>query len=91
MPFESVLNDWINIKTDNTKIAIGLSIYKSGEIDSFAKSGKSEWIENTDILKRQISIINNNEKLNGYVYYSSEYLLNDFNNNLSMEKQNIIS
>lgn len=91
MPFESVLNDWLQLKTDNTKIAIGLSIYKSGMIDSYAKSGSSEWLDNTDILKRQISIINNNEKLNGYVYYSCCYLLNDYNDNLKQEKVNIIS
>ncbi len=91
MPFETLLYEWLQLKTDNTKIAIGLSVYKSGEIDTFAKSGSNEWIENTDILKRQISIINNNEHLNGYSYYSCEYLLNDFNDNLQQEKANIIS
>ncbi len=91
MPFETVLNEWLELKTDNTKIAIGLSIYKSGKIDSYAKSGSSEWVDNTDILKRQISIINNNKNLNGYSYYSCEYLLSDFNENLKQEKLNIIS
>lgn len=91
MPFESVLNEWIDLKTDNTKIAIGLSIYKSGEVDTFAKSGSNEWIENTDILKRQIQIINNNAHLNGYSYYSSSYLINDYNENLKQEKINLIS
>lgn len=91
MPFEKVLNDWVNLKTDNCKMAIGLSVYKSGEIDTFAKSGSNEWIENTDILKRQIQIINNNEHLNGYSYYSSSYLINDYNENLIQEKQNLLS
>ena len=91
MPFEKVLNDWANLKTDNCKMTIGLSVYKSGEIDSFAKSGSNEWIENTDILKRQIQIINNNEHLNGYSYYSSSYLINDYNENLIQEKQNLLS
>lgn len=91
MPFEAILNEWINLKTENTKIAIGLSVYKSGEIDSFAKSGSNEWIENTDILKRQIQLINNNENLNGYSFYSSSHLINDYNENLKKEKLNIIS
>ncbi len=91
MPFEKVLNDWINLKTDNCKMAIGLSVYKSGETDIFAKSGSNEWIDNTDILKRQIQIINNNENLNGYSYYSSSYLINDYNENLIHEKQNLLS
>ena len=91
MPFENVINEWINLKSDNTKIAIGLSVYKSGEVDIFAKSGSNEWIENADILKRQIQIINNNENLNGYSYYSSSYLINDYNENLKQEKQNLLS
>lgn len=91
MPFETVLNEWLKLKTENCKIAIGLSIYKSGKIDNYAKSGSSEWLDNTNILKRQISIIDNNKNLNGYVYYSCDYLLNDFNDNLKQEKLNIIS
>ena len=91
MPFEMVLNEWTNLKTENTKIAIGLSAYKSGESDSFAKSGSNEWIENTDILKRQIQLINNMDTLNGYSFYSSSFLINDYNKNLKQEKLNIIS
>lgn len=91
MPFETVLSEWLDLKTNITKIAIGLSVYKSGEVDIYAKSGSNEWIENSDILKRQISIINNNEMLNGYVYYSSSYLLNDYNENMKVEKNNILS
>ena len=91
MPFESVLNDWINLKTENTKIAIGLSVYKSGEVDVFAKSGSNEWIKNTDIIKSQIQLIDNNENLNGYSYYSSSYLINDYNENLEQEKLNLLS
>lgn len=91
MPFETVLKEWLKLKTNHCKIAIGLSIYKSGKIDNYAKSGSSEWLDNTNILQRQISIIDNNENLNGYVYYSCDYLLNDFNENLQQEKLNIIS
>lgn len=91
MPFENVINEWSNLNTENTKIAIGLSVYKSGDVDIFAKSGSNEWVENADILKRQIQIINNNEKLNGYSYYSSSYLINDYNENLKQEKQNLLS
>ncbi len=91
MPFESVVNDWINLKTDNTKIAIGVSIYKSGEVDVYAKSGCNEWIDYSDVLKRQISLINSNDLISGYVFYSSSYILNDYNDNLKQEKINIIS
>ena len=91
MPFESVLDEWIKLKTDNTKIAIGLSIYKAGELDTYAKSGSNEWVENSDILKRQISLIESIDLLDGYSYYSSSYLTNDYNENLKQERLNIVS
>ncbi len=91
MPFTDVLNDWVSIKNDCVKIAVGLAMYKSGEADIFAKSGSNEWIDHTNILKRQIAIINENNLLNGYVFYSSSYILNDYNVILKEEKINIIS
>ena len=91
MPFESVVDEWIKLKTDNTKIAIGLSIYKAGEFDAYAKSGSNEWVENSDILKRQISLIESIDLLDGYSYYSSSYLTNDYNENLKQERLNIVS
>ena len=91
MPFESVVDEWIKLKTDNTKIAIGLSAYKSGEFDAYAKSGSNEWVENSDILKRQISLIESIDLLDGYSYYSSSYLTNDYNENLKQERLNIVS
>ena len=77
-------------KTANVKIAIGLALYKSGEYDEFAKSGKNEWVENSDIIKRQILLIEADENINGYSFYSSKYLLNDYNDNLKSEKMNLI-
>lgn len=90
MPFEDLLSEWCQLKSDKVKIAVGIPVYKSGEADIYAKSGSNEWIENSDILKRQIMSINN-KSLDGYVYYSSSYLLNDYNENLKNEKTNILS
>ena len=50
-PYITVLNEFSNmIKTSNTNLKVGLSIYKSGNVDTYAKSGKNEWIENNNIL-----------------------------------------
>ena len=89
MPFNDLLDEWKTLNNDNVKVVIGLGIYKSGKVDIYAKSGENEWIENSDIIKRQITEIKNNN-LDGYVYFSSKYLLNNFNNVLENEKNNII-
>lgn len=91
MPFSSLLNEWSEIKSDYVKIAVGLSVYKSGEIDIYAKSGSNEWIKNSNILKNQIDIIENDCNFSGYIFYSANYLLNDYNSNLKNEKLNILS
>lgn len=89
MPFEKLLSEWANLKSDNVKIAVGIAVYKSGEVDYYAKSGKNEWTENSNILLNQINAIDS-DGLNGYVYYSSKYLLNDYNEILAEEKKNIL-
>lgn len=91
MPFADLLNKWSELKSENVKIAIGLSVYKSGEVDVYAKSGSNEWIDNSNILKKQIDLILNNQSLDGYAFYSSRYLLNNYNLNLENEKLNILS
>ena len=47
------LKKWHSIS--NTKdLYIALSLYKSGEIDKYALEGEKEWIDNSDIIKKQI-------------------------------------
>lgn len=57
-PFAETFEKW-RILTENTdtKLAIGLAIYKSGTDDKYAGSGKNEWIDNNDIIKRQVELI----------------------------------
>ncbi len=90
LPFETLLNEWASLKNDNVNLAVGLAVYKSGEIDTYAKKGANEWVENSNIILNQIEMINSNNAYNGYVYYSAKYLLNDYNENLKTEKVNIL-
>ena len=74
MPFESVLDEWRALKSDSVKIAVGLPLYKIGQKDIYAKSGEDEWINNTDIIARQMGVILNDNSIDGFVYYSASYL-----------------
>ena len=70
MPFESTLREWINL-TNGTKtlLYIGLAGYKTGESDQYAGSGKDEWLNNSDILARQINMINAETAVDGFAIY----------------------
>lgn len=74
MPFEKCLEDWLELYNGSTKLLIGLASYKSGKDDFYAGSGRDEWINNSDVIERQILKIGENENICGYVLFSSTYL-----------------
>lgn len=91
MPFEKVFNEWVNIKTaESVKLCIGLAYYKYAKEDIYAGVGINEWVENNDIITRQIKIVLNEQNCNGFALYSYSFLfdekLREFCNN---ELQNI--
>ena len=77
-PFKETLDKWSNlIKVDSIKLIPALAFYKSGNIDKYALSGSDEWINNSDIISRQIILSRNNDKYNGFSLFSYNYLFND--------------
>lgn len=69
-PFEHTLEQWENIvSNDNIKLIIGLGAYKLGKADTWAGiTGENEWLENPDIIKQQIELIENSTA-DGYALY----------------------
>ena len=93
-PFLKTLNEWNNlIKTNSIQLLPALAIYKSGQIDDYAKKGKEEWVNNTDIIKKQIIASRNISKYNGFSLFRYDYLFNPdkFNSNLIGEIDNLLS
>lgn len=74
LPFEECLDDWLSI-TDSEKVILipALALYKSGKEDIFAGSGKDEWINNNDIISRQVKLIKE-KNCKGFALYSSSYI-----------------
>ena len=88
-PFESCANQWAELcKSRKVRLCAGLAVYKAGKEDSFAgESGKNEWIENSDILKRQVEYLRENG-FDGFCLYSSQFV--NFNEKLcSKELKNL--
>lgn len=81
MPFEGCANCWKELcKDKRVFLCAGLAAYKIGKEDAFAgESGKDEWKENSDILKRQVELLRN-IGYNGFCLYSVQFV--NFNENL---------
>lgn len=91
-PFDKTIKEWSNlIKDEKIKLLPALALYKSGNNDSYALSGKNEWIENSDIIKREIELSRTIPKYDGFSLYSYDYLFNkDYqNDNTRNEIDNI--
>lgn len=72
-PFEKTALDFRNMVSENVKICAGLALYKSGKEDTFALDGKTEWQENSDIIKRQTQFAKDNG-YDGICLYSATFV-----------------
>lgn len=70
-PFTATLKKWEEITTeDDVSLMIGLAAYKQGEEDKWAgESGEKEWIENPDIIERQITEVKASKAVGYALYY----------------------
>ena len=59
-PYADVLDEWQNIvEGTETDLIIGLAAYKCGTEDVYAQDASLEWVENSDILSREIQLAEN--------------------------------
>ena len=73
-PFINVLENWNKITTNkDIKIVPVLALYKCGEVDNEAGKGKNEWMNNSDVLMRQVAIIRN-QSLKGFALFRYDYM-----------------
>ena len=90
-PFLETIKNWNDLIENDTKLIPVLAFYKVGLIDNMAGSGKNEWIENNNIIERQINYIKTLNKYNGFTLFRYDYLFNDTleNNNTKIELSNL--
>ncbi len=61
-PFEETFQQWKSAVTcDDVKLTAGICVYKIGNEDEWAGSGKNEWIEDKNIPSRQLKYIFEND------------------------------
>lgn len=92
-PFYETVSFWNSlIKNDSISIIPALAFYKSGLEDEYAKSGKNEWIEYSDIIMRQVLMSRNLSFYKGFSLFRYDSLFGDnLNENKVIEFNNLKS
>ena len=87
-PFIKTMNKWNDlIKTSSVELIPALAFYKVGSYDKYAKEGKNEWIENTNVISRQIIESRKITNYGGFALFRYDFLFdeNKFNENSHKE------
>ena len=92
-PFQQSLEEWAAIvNPDYVRLYIGLAAYKSGLVDAWAGAGQNEWIDNTDILRRQVEASRRVRGYGGFVIFRYDSLFApdaDVAGNVQQEYENL--
>ncbi len=74
-PFDKLVEKWMAYpRHPSVKLYVGIATYKAGlKNDTYAGTGKTEWANNTDILKRQVLYLRS-KNISGIALYSYSYL-----------------
>lgn len=77
-PFLTTLNEWGSLKKiESVKLYVGIGAYKINTIDKWAKGGQNEWINNHNIIGRQIEAMRKNKNFDGFMLFSYGSLFGD--------------
>lgn len=73
--FYDTLKEWGAVAT-KVSLMPALAFYKVGTVDNYAKSGKEEWLENDDIIMREVLLSRNLNNYTGFSLFRYDYLFN---------------
>lgn len=73
-----VTKEWENlIENEDIELYIALAFYKVGMEDKYAKSGFNEWIDNDNIIMREILLSRNLKNYKGFSLFRYENIFNE--------------
>ncbi len=87
-PFKEVSLEWESMVTNkNIGLRIALAFYKVGVEDKWAGTGKSEWQNSNDIMKREIVLSRNLKQYNGFSLFRYDYIFDsNLHNNMTLSE-----
>ena len=72
------MSKWLSLlKNNELEMLIALAFYKIGKEDNYAKDGKYEWIENNNIIMREILLSRNIKNYTGYALFRYDFIFNE--------------
>lgn len=76
LPYADIASQWNSmVNGSGVKLVIGLAAYKIGAADNYAGSaGKNEWVSNSDIISRQMTMAKSLSNYGGVALYRYESL-----------------
>lgn len=87
-PYIETIRQWNKLITiDSISLIPALALYKAGSVDEYAKAGKMEWIEDNDILKKQVTIGRNLTHYKGFAIFRYDYMFNEATDSTSVIKE----
>lgn len=87
-PFYDVLIKWEKlVKNSNVKIIPALAFYKIDQKDIYAKKGEYEWIENDDIIMRQVLLSRNINNYDGFAIFRYDSIFREENKTEVVNKE----
>ena len=73
--FKKTIDEWESIVVNkDIDLVIALAFYKNGLVDEYARSGRLEWINNNDIIMREIVISRNLDNYIGFSLFRYDYI-----------------
>jgi uncharacterized lipoprotein YddW (UPF0748 family) len=76
-PYIECINKWqAFLENSDVVLIFGLAVYKVGAEDAWAGTGSREWLEEKQILRRQIAEARKLASYGGIILYSYNYLFN---------------
>ena len=91
-PFYNTLKEWSSLITnDSITMSVALAFYKNGLIDEWASSGSTEWIDNSNIIMKEIIVSRNIDNYRGISLFRYDYLFSNdkINDNTLLEIENL--
>lgn len=68
--YTKVIKEWESlIKEDSIEFFIALAYYKIGLEDQYAKAGKEEWIQNNNIIMKEVILSRNRKNYKGFALF----------------------
>ena len=77
--YVKVIKEWDSFVKNNIDLYIALAFYKVGKEDYYAKTGQKEWLENDNIIMREVILSRNLEHYKGFSLFRYDSLFNQKN------------